>query len=175
MTRVPVCSQPPSDSAIRALLPGAHFHDAWSVEAGEPELTALGQFLKAAAATPHWVNRLMAMRNSVVARFGLKNLGSLPAVRSEESYQPGQRVGIFTLISNAENEVLLGDSDKHLDVTLSVHKSKPSQDSVVTITVTTVVHIHNLLGRLYMLPVAPMHRLIVPAVLRAIAPSAHAA
>jgi len=37
------------------------------------------------------------------------------------------------------------------------------------ITVTTVVHPKNLLGRIYMIPVAPMHKLIVSSVLKAIA------
>ncbi|WP_447502740.1 DUF2867 domain-containing protein, partial [Acinetobacter pittii] len=34
------------------------------------------------------------------------------------------------------------------------------------LTVTTVVHIKNLLGRLYMVPVIPAHRKIVPATLQ---------
>ncbi|HEY8706862.1 MAG TPA: DUF2867 domain-containing protein [Burkholderiaceae bacterium] len=38
--------------------------------------------------------------------------------------------------------------------------------------VSTVVHIHNLLGRVYMLFVAPVHRLIVPAVLGRAVPTA---
>ena len=174
MKHVPAPSQAPSESEIRSLLPGAQFHDAWVVQAGDPRLSALGQFLKASAATPNWVNELMGLRNRLVALVGLKNLGTLPAVQPEESYKPGQRVGIFTLIKNSENEVLLGDCDKHLDVTLSVHKSQPGLNSAVMITVTTVVHVHNLLGRLYMLPVAPMHKLIVPAVLQAVARPPHA-
>ena len=58
----------------------------------------------------------------------------------------------------------LGDSDKHLDVVLSVHRA-PLGGDAVTITVTTVVHVKNWLGHMYMLPVRPMHRLITPAVL----------
>ncbi|WP_419723785.1 DUF2867 domain-containing protein [Vibrio sinaloensis] len=34
--------------------------------------------------------------------------------------------------------------------------------------VTTVVHIKNWLGRVYMLPVAPMHKIIVPSSLKAL-------
>jgi Protein of unknown function (DUF2867) len=109
MKQPPLLSQPPSDSAIRALLPGAQFYDVWVVEAGDPSLSPLSHFLKAAAQTPSWVNQLMGVRNWVVGLVGLKNLGSLPAVRSEETYEPGQRAGIFTLISNSESEVLLGD------------------------------------------------------------------
>jgi hypothetical protein len=170
MSQTAVPSLPPPDSAILQLLPCAQFHDAWAVEAGEPDLSALEQFLKAASATPRWVNALMKLRNRAVALVGLKNLGTLAQAKPAHMYEPRQRVGIFTLISKAENEVLLGDSDKHLDVTLSVHKSTPAPGTPVMITVTTVVHVHNLLGRIYMLPVAPMHKLIVPAVLKAVAP-----
>jgi len=74
-------------------------------------------------------------------------------------------VGIFTLISNSPNEALLGDNDKHLEVILSIYKHPPSTDGVQSVSVTTVVHIKNLLGRIYMIPVAPLHRLIAPAVL----------
>ena len=175
MKTSPVPSLPPADSAIRVYLPGANFHDSWAVDAGDSSLSALGQFLKAASATPGWVNGLMNVRNRAVSLIGLKNLGALHEVRPERDYKPGQRVGIFTLISITENEVLLGDSDKHLDVTLSVHKSGHASGSMATITVTTVVHIHNLLGRLYMLPVAPIHKLVVPAVLKAIVRHPHAA
>lgn len=31
---------------------------------------------------------------------------------------------------------------------------------------TTVVHVHNWLGRLYMLPVAPLHKIIVKTMLK---------
>ncbi|MGV0986130.1 MAG: DUF2867 domain-containing protein [Limnohabitans sp.] len=162
---------PPANARIQQLIPGSYFHDAWSVQAGDPGLSALGQFLKAIAATPTWVNHSMALRNHVVEKLGLKNLGGLGAFdpdKTEDTYQPGDRVGIFTLFEQTFDEVLLGDKDKHLDVTLSVHRQAFASGSV-QVTVTTVVHVNNALGRLYMLPVAPMHRLIAPTVLRAVA------
>ncbi len=54
---------------------------------------------------------------------------------------------------------MIGDDDKHLNVTLSIYKNEDTQ----VLTVTTIVHIKNWLGRLYMLPVIPAHRKIVPA------------
>jgi hypothetical protein len=161
----------PAGSLIARQLPGAHFHDAWSVEPADPALCALGQFLKAAQATPAWVNGLMTLRNQVVPRLGLKDLGHLngfDADKPVDQYKAGDRVGIFTLIENHADEVLLGDTDRHLDVMLSVHKGQNSETGRTVLTVSTVVHIHNLLGRLYMLPVAPVHRLIVPSVLKAL-------
>jgi len=162
----------PSNSLIAGLITGAYFSDAWSVRAGEPDLSALGQFLKAAKSTPAWVSTCMSLRNRVVALFGLKNLGALEALKwdqDERRYKPGDRVGIFTLFEHTPDEVLLGDRDKHLDVTVSVHKARPAHSAEATITVTTVVKVHNWLGRVYMLPVGPMHRVIAPAVLRAVA------
>lgn len=67
----------PRHRLIARHLPGAHFHDAWSVVPADPALCALGQFLKSAQATPAWVNRLMSLRNQVVVRLGLKDLGHL--------------------------------------------------------------------------------------------------
>lgn len=109
----------------------------------------------------------MALRNRVVRLVGLKDLGHMTVSRSldqSSTYAVGNRVGIFTLYANCFEEAVLGDRDKHLDVMVSVHRSAPNGDSVL-ITVTTVVHVHNMLGRLYMLPVRPMHRIITPTVL----------
>ena len=120
--------------------------------------------------TPAWIDRMMALRNRVVQLVGLKDLGRLTRIdlaRADENYQPGQRVGIFTLVSQTPDEVLVVDRDKHLDVVVSVHCARPAGQPV-RVTVTTVVHTKNRLGRLYMLPVRPMHKLIAPSVLRAI-------
>jgi Protein of unknown function (DUF2867) len=161
----------PRHSQIAALLPGAYFHDAWSIPAADPGLDALGQFLRAARQTPRWVERLMALRNRIVGAFGLKNLGGLSTIdtrKPEADFRPGDRVGIFTLFSRSADEVLLRDKDKHLDVVVSVHKGAAAGDGAVLVTVTTVVHVHNLLGRLYMLPVTPAHRVIARAMVRAV-------
>jgi hypothetical protein len=162
----------PANSLVSELLPGSYFHDAWSVRAADPSLSALGQFLRAAKATPAWVSACMSLRNRIVSLFGLKNLGSLSALdesKPESQYEPGDCVGIFTLFRNTPDEVLLGDNDKHLNVTVSVHTARSFTSSESIVTVTTIVKVHNLLGRAYMLPVTPMHRIIAPAVLRAVA------
>ncbi|GAB2845438.1 hypothetical protein GCM10027277_11940 [Pseudoduganella ginsengisoli] len=124
-------------------------------------------YLDAVRQTPGWVNALMSLRNSVVALVGLKNLGSLNGLRAGKAaadYRPGDRAGIFKVLRVSDDEVVLGDDDRHLRVQVSVCKVRhEGQDAVA---VSTVVHLHGLLGRIYMLPVAPMHKLIVPAVLR---------
>ena len=171
MTPIPAPTTVPTPSAIAAYLPGAYFHDSWAITAGEPDLSALGQFLKALQATPPWVNALMTIRNRMVAALGLKNLGTLSRIdpaKPASAYLPGDRVGIFTLIANTADEVLVGDKDKHLNVVLSVHKATEGNSGRVRVTVTTVVHVHNWFGALYMLPVTPMHRIISKTVLKAV-------
>lgn len=161
----------PIGSRIADLIPGSYFYDAWQVQVSQSHLSALEHFLKAAKETPRWVNVCMSIRNRVVGLFGLKNLGNLDdvtTIRNADTYKAGDRVGIFTLYENTFDEVLLGDKDKHLDVTLSVHRSVIKER--VFITITTVVKVHNALGKIYMIPVAPMHRIIVPSVLKTIAP-----
>jgi len=106
----------------------------------------------------------MAMRNWMAGLVGLKNLGHLGALgayKEATEYRVGDRVGIFSLIYQSPDEVLLGDSDKHLDVVLSICKAPQG-----AVSVTTVVHVHNWLGRFYMLPVTPLHKLIVRAMLK---------
>lgn len=166
----PTAVEPPAGSRIADRLAGADFFDAWSIDAADPSLSALGQFLKAVQTTPRWVETCMNLRNRAVQLVGLKDLGELSEINPAKppaDYRPGDRVGIFTLFENTPDEVLMGDRDKHLDVVLSVHCARPAGQPV-RVTVTTVVHTKNWLGRLYMIPVKPMHKLISPSVLRAI-------
>ncbi len=158
----------PAHSRIAAHADGAYFQDAWAIPSVAVERSALAHLLLAARRMPGWIDVCMRLRNRVGRLVGLKDLGVLSDVASDkspESYAPGDRVGIFTLIENRFDEVLVGDRDRHLDVVLSVHRREHADGRGVDVTVTTVVHIHNRLGRLYMLPVRPMHRRIVPALL----------
>lgn len=171
MDRIPQETRVPAQSAAAARLPGAYFHDAWAIEAACPDLDALDQYLRVARQTPRWIERLMAIRNRVVSRLGLKDLGGLSQLDPDKGaadYRPGDRVGIFTLMAQSADEVLLGDRDRHLEVVVSVHKQTAGANGAVVVTVSTVVHVHNWLGRLYMVPVAPAHRVIAQAMTRVI-------
>jgi hypothetical protein len=162
----------PSLSRAAELVHGASFYDAWRITSGQLERSALEHFLAAVQKVPRWVNVAMNARNQAVRLVGLKHLGALDeldANRKPGDYQPGDRVGVFTLFENSFDEVLLGDHDKHLNVVLSVHRRVLPGLQAVEVTLTTIVHVKNFLGRLYMLPVGPAHRFIAPAVLAGIA------
>lgn len=157
----------PAVDPIHDRLPGAAFFDSYQLAVADPERSALDYFLGAAARTPLWVAALMGLRNRLARLAGLKDLGGLDGFDPTKpglAYRPGDRVGIFTLIENRPSVALLGDRDRHLDVVLSVCRHT-GPDGEPRLSVTTVVHVHNWLGHLYMLPVKPLHKLIAPAVI----------
>ena len=155
----------PPESGIASAYASTNLADAYSIElpAGastDPELLARFIFSQQAP----WVRNLMAIRDAVVGCFGLKTAKQLatPDVASNTG-----RVGFFKIYSTSPTEVVLGEDDKHLDFRLSVLCfNPPSPGSNSRLTLSTVVHCHNRLGRLYILVIAPFHRLVVQSSLR---------
>lgn len=156
----------PGESEISKHLTGAHLFDAYEVPTDGSDRSAIEIYTDIMMQTPEWVNRLMAARNRVVALFGLKNLGHLDNVdtrKKPESYRVGDRLGIFSILFLSEREIILVESDKHLDAKVSLRKTAvDGHDAAV---MTTIIHLHNLLGCAYILPVWPVHKLIVPSLL----------
>lgn len=161
MNTVIASAEMPIESEISRRMTGAYFQDCYIVPMQSEGRSALELYLSVVSRTPRWVNFLMAVRNRVVALFGLKDLGHLGAVsqaKAAATYRVGDRVGIFSVLYLTPGEVILGDADKHLDVQVSVCKVNHAGGGIA---VSTVVHVHNMLGRIYMLPVTPVHKVIV--------------
>ncbi|MDH0074455.1 DUF2867 domain-containing protein [Stenotrophomonas maltophilia] len=161
MSASQVMSAPPSaGSVLRTQLPGADFVHACHATTRRDGRSALQAYRDMAASIPGWFDGLMALRNHCMRLLGMKHLGSLRAVHDTDDPAAGQRLGIFTLQSLDDDAIVLEDDDRHLRVQLALQW----QGDVLE--VVTVVHTHNAFGRLYMLPVAPVHRLIVPHLLQ---------
>lgn len=113
---------------------------------------------------PAWVDWLLVTRNRIVSIIGLK----IPGAETKEEVlrnfhcEVGECVGLFNVLAKAENEVILGEDDKHLDFRVSIFLDRQDNRLIVS----TTVDIHNWLGRLYLLSVKPFHKLIVPTVVR---------
>lgn len=155
-------TQVPQESEISKVVSNAYYSDCYCFSSDQKR-SAIQVWLDHASKIPAWVNTLMALRNKVVRLFGLKNvghLGALDANKSAQDYKEGDKVGIFTVLLITDNEVILGETDKHLDVKVSIHIESNKNDLV---SMSSVVHVHNFLGKLYMLFVKPMHQIIVPA------------
>ncbi|HDY7622125.1 TPA: DUF2867 domain-containing protein [Vibrio vulnificus] len=160
----------PKHSKLYGYAQGSYFADSFSREIPYTNQTAFDVYLEIAKQTPRWVSFLMEMRNRIVSMFGLKHLGRFQDTTLEagvDNVKVGDRIGIFTLVSNEEHEIVLEDSDKHLDVRVSFLLDVKGDKVIVH--ATTVVHVHNLFGKAYMFVVAPIHKVIVPSSLKTLA------
>ncbi|EHZ7431697.1 DUF2867 domain-containing protein [Vibrio cholerae] len=160
----------PKHSKLFDYAKGAYFADSFSCEIHNNNQTALDVYLEIAKQTPTWISFLMTTRNRIVSMLGLKHLGRLQdavAIENVAGVKVGERIGIFTLHSNSDKEIVLEDRDKHLDVRVSFLLDRVGDK--ITVHATTVVHVHNLFGKVYMFFVAPVHKLIVPSSLKTLA------
>lgn len=163
---IPVASAAlPLRSAITHAYTSMHLADAFSIRlppsaSSDPELLARFVF----SHQPSWIGRLTRVRDAIVAPFGLKTTMHLRTLADDGK---AKRVGIFKIYSTSETEIILGEDDRHLDFRVSVLCSAGETPGLHRqLTVSTVVHCHNLLGRAYILVIAPFHRSVVKASLR---------
>ncbi len=134
-----------------AVLPGANFSDAY-VAHGPGFATAMDAAQCAFGTMPAWISRLMALRNAMVAPFGLVN---------EPPASNPNIIGMFPVLSQSKDSVLLGLNDKHLDFRLVVELFNGGR----SVSLTTLVQTHHVLGRIYLTVVMPFHRIIVATIL----------
>jgi len=119
---------------------------------------------------PKWVGKLFTLRNKIVAIFGLKTskeLNNRQKLLNTFKCEPNERIGLFKVFNKTENEVILGENDKHLDFRISLLKT-PNHIEKKNIIITTTVKYNNWFGKLYFISVKPFHKLIVPVMLKSI-------
>jgi hypothetical protein len=155
----------PAQSRIAHVYESVHLADAFAIRlpsgaSNDPDVLARFIF----SHQPSWIAVLMRVRDMIVACFGLKTARQLATIAGDAK---AERVGIFKIYSTNETEIVLGEDDSHLDFRVSVLcSSGPGPETSPQLTVSTVVHCHNLLGRAYILAIAPFHRMVVKASLR---------
>ena len=99
------------------------------------------------------------VRDAVSSLFGVKAIGGFSGRKAQDA-QVGDYLDFF-LVEYADKETLvLTERDRHLDVMTCVSISGP------TVSVTSSVRVHNLFGRVYMIPVGIAHKWIVRGMLK---------
>jgi hypothetical protein len=153
----------PAGGLAANVLPRVDFADAYAIDVA-PGISARALAEAVFASAPPWVAALMAIRHAVVAPLGLvATRGSLERA-ARVANRTGDRVGVFPVLAQAPDELLLGLDDRHLDFRVSVRilEDAGRRRGIVS----TFVRTHNALGRVYFGVVKPLHRVIVPAMLR---------
>ena len=150
--------EPDVDTA--EFLAGAQFADAFHISVEGAALDARTAAQRMFGRSPRWVETLLALRNALVLPFGLKTSGA------DES-SAADVIGIFPVVSETPQRLVAGFNDKHLDFRVVVDVAASGQGQSVT--ATTLVLTHNLLGRSYLAVILPFHRLIARTMLRQVA------
>ncbi|MGO4460886.1 DUF2867 domain-containing protein [Streptomyces sp. M-16] len=113
--------------------------------------------------SPRWAGRLMAVRDRLVAPFGLRAQDRGPA--QDTRIEPGVKKGPFRVLEVGEDEILCGDDDKHLNFRASFAVRPKPDGSGLEGVCTTVVRFNRPVGRLYFRLIEPFHHLIVASML----------
>ncbi len=156
----------PARSHITEMYASPNLADAYTIRLPEnastdPELLARFMFSHQAA----WVGKLMRLRDALVAGFGLKTAKRLAESARSQS---DKHLYIFRIYERTVDEIVIGEDDKHLDFRVSVFQETRGDvaGGERYLTVSTVVRCHNLLGRTYIMVIAPFHQMVVRSGLR---------
>jgi Protein of unknown function (DUF2867) len=128
------------------VLPAATFADTYVVH-GTKCVTAIEVAQAAFGKAPGWISRLMQLRKALVAPFGLRHDPPTPNSRA---------IGIFPVLLDTKDKVVLGLNDKHLDFRVVVELLNRG----TTVSLTTLVKSHNIFGKIYLAIIMPFHRII---------------
>jgi Protein of unknown function (DUF2867) len=147
------------EATTAPLLAGAGFADAYRLIVAGPALDATAAAQRVFSRMPRWISALLALRNRLGALIGLKGTDetafekSLPGAKT-------RRIGFFPIVSQAQDRVVLGFDDWHLDFRVVVDVWSLGADRQ-QVTATTLVRTHNWVGRAYLAFIMPFHRIIV--------------
>jgi hypothetical protein len=118
---------------------------------------------------PGWIDSLMWLRDKIASLFGLKTSEKerRDHFRNNFRFVEGEKLGFFNLYSRTENEVILGEDDKHLNFRVSILLESLNQNTVKKrAIITTIVTYNNWMGSFYFFFVRPFHRIIVPVMMK---------
>jgi hypothetical protein len=152
------CDVPSTSALSRELIGNAYFHDSWRAPLARPDLGIVDLFFALFGHTPRWMKLLLIARNAAARLMGLEaptvNEIMRPEVRKE--YHLGEKIGPWPIFFIADNEIIAGRNNKHLDFRLSVLKAR--EGAAADIVVSTICTVHNLFGKIYLFFIVPFHR-----------------
>ena len=115
MHKIEVFAYPPSSSIILNNFGTVDYCDSYKVHLSKNILVDV--LAKEMFGTKSWTDKLLDFRNFVVRIFGLKTSGSHQA-QSDIPYSTGSKIGVFTVETRNENEIVMAENDKHLNFKL---------------------------------------------------------
>jgi hypothetical protein len=151
----------PTESCLAIGYAGADLADAYLIMLPPGATRDINGLAEEILAHPSaWFRALLSLRDGIVAPFGIKTARSLLEDEAPE------KIYFFPVVRRTSTEVVVGEVDVHLDFQASILLGKPLPDGRQELTLTTVVHCHNRLGRIYLFLIRPFHGVVVRDFLR---------
>ncbi len=148
---------PPPESVVAGWYANASLLDSYSIDLGSSKQDSMRVLAtRTVGDPPSWIKALVAVRDALVTPFGVKTSGEVRASRADDD-----RVDFFPVQWEGNDEIVLGEDDRHLDFRLSLLR-RPSPTGTQLIA-TTIVHAHNAFGFTYLNLIRPFHHLVVRA------------
>ena len=106
------------------------------------------------------------MRNAIVSIFGLKTgkIGNVYENLEKLNLKQDQLIRDFFIFLKEKNHLIAELKDKHLDFRFSILIRQ--EDDITKVSLSTIVKINNIFGKVYFFLITPFHRLIIPNILK---------
>ncbi|MBK5721455.1 DUF2867 domain-containing protein [Dysgonomonas sp. Marseille-P4677] len=115
--------------------------------------------------SPKWVNQLFKLRDWVVSPFGIQSGNNRNSDLFEDAIRNNGSYRFIETVAKSNDETVICADDKHLKMYFSV-KTIKTKEKQQKLSVSTVVHFHNFLGKAYFFVIYPFHHFIVPSMIR---------
>ena len=148
--------RPPKHSCLAGWYERADLVDSFAVRlpsGANTNIRSIGQAILGQPAP--WFKALLATRDRIVRLFGLQTSTELRGKNTEKD-----RIDFFPILSVDDNELILGEDDRHLDFRISLMIERAGSGPAIVFA-TTAVRCNNQLGRIYLAAIKPFHRLVV--------------
>ena len=113
---------------------------------------------------PTWVNVLFKLRIFLVKFVGLKSSEGSDVKEIEKCIRTGTAYRLASVPAKSDNETVLLLSDTHLGAYMSVYVENTEVRKIISLI--TLVHFKNRLGRIYFFAVRPFHGIAVKNMLK---------
>lgn len=166
MENIRVIGKLPEDSLITKDLSEVDYFDSYMIN---KQITyTIEEIAEKIFTLPKWVKGLLKIRYYLLVKpFGLKT-GIKKEYNSfhQDEHSIRNNFGDVSVLSKNENEIVLGNDDKHLNYRVSVLKIKTTNSHEIYLS--TVVHFNNNLGKIYFSVIKPFHKVFVKLMLEKI-------
>ena len=163
---VVACPAPLTSALGPDAVAAAWFRDAYRAPLEKPELGIVAIYAAVFGHTPRFAKALLIARNALARLAGLETPPASSILRPAigGAYAVGDQIGPWPVFAINANEIVAGRNNSHLDFRVSVLRQDSAEGS--TVTVSTICHVHNRAGKIYLFFVIPFHRFGVRMLLR---------